>query len=470
MLRDGVAEVGGAWVGKESDGAGLVTRFEQLHRRLKRIVKARGALDAQEAAALREAQSTKMWRHFGCSSLVDYMEREMGYTARAALERLRVANAIEELPVIADAIDQGSLSFSGARELTRIVTPETQQAWLDAAEDKSSRQIEEMVRGHKPGDLPSDAPDPGLRTKVLRFEVKLSTAALERQAKKKLETERGERLDDDAFVRALFLRVLEGTYGRAASDVHGGANHGGANHGGANHGGANHGGANDNDAGANETEERRDGSEDAATIRASRGCPDGRSRYQIAVTVCKECKRGWHDVGGECAELSPAAIECAQCDGRDIGSIDDDKIYRAKQKIPPAARRKVFARDRHRCAVPGCRSTNLDVHHILELMNGGKHELSNLITVCEAHHLALHEGSLVLQGVPPNVTFVRRPNNNFKVATRAVELAAALRKLGYRGDEVKAAVSATRTHVGNYDLPVEQWIKIALTRCPRPAS
>jgi Holliday junction resolvasome RuvABC DNA-binding subunit len=93
-----------------------------------------------------------------------------------------------------------------------------------------------------------------------------------------------------------------------------------------------------------------------------------------------------------------------------------------------------------------------------------------LITVCEAHHLALHEGSLVLQGVPPNVTFVRRPNNNFKVATRAVELAAALRKLGYRGDEVKAAVSATRTHVGNYDLPVEQWIKIALTRCPRPAS
>jgi hypothetical protein len=37
----------------------------------------------------------------------------MGYTARAALERLRVANAIEELPVIAEAMDQGSLSFFG---------------------------------------------------------------------------------------------------------------------------------------------------------------------------------------------------------------------------------------------------------------------------------------------------------------------------------------------------------------------
>jgi hypothetical protein len=235
MLRDRAGDCGGggggggggSW-GEAGDadargdagargGAAVVIRFEQLHRRLKRIVKARGALDAQEAAALREAQSTKMWRYFGCSSLVDYMEREMGYTARAALERLRVANAIEELPVIADALDQGSLSFSGARELTRIVTPETQQAWLDAAEDKSSRQIEEMVRGHKPGDLPTDAPDPALRTKVLRFEVKLATAGLERQAKKKLEKERGERLDDDAFVRALFMMVLEGPCGAADS-------------------------------------------------------------------------------------------------------------------------------------------------------------------------------------------------------------------------------------------------------------
>jgi hypothetical protein len=444
MLRDGANEVGGTWAGECGEagagagaaecreaGAGHVARFEQLHRRLKRIVKARGALDAQEAAALREAQSTKMWRHFGCSSLIDYMEREMGYSPRAALERLRVANAIEELPVIADAMDQGSLSFSGARELTRIVTPQTQEAWLDAAADKSSRQIEEMVRGHKPGDLPSDAPDPSLRTKVLRFEVKLATAELERQALRKLEKERGEKLDNDAFIRALFLRVLEETGATVSGAMA---------------------------SGPTASEPRNDGR------------PDGRSRYQIAVTVCRECKRGWHDVGGESVELSPAAIECAQCDGQDIGSIDDDEVVRAKQKIPPAVRRKVFARDRHRCIVPGCRSTNLDVHHILEVSNGGKHELSNLIALCEAHHLALHEGSLLLEGAAPNVTFTRRSNSRFAVAARAVETAAALRRLGYKPAEIKAAVDATRTHVGKYDLPIEQWIKIALSKCPRPAS
>jgi len=374
------------------------------------------------------------------------MEREMGYTARAAIERLRVANAIEDLPVIADAMDQGNLSFSGARELTRIVTPQTQEAWLDAAADKSSRQIEEMVRGHKPGDLPSDAPDPSLRTKVLRFEVKLSTAALERQALKKLEKERGEKLDNDAFIRALFLRVLEGTDAKAPD-------------------------ATAPDATASDVT-ASDGTALDATAREPRnaGCPDGRSRYQIAVTVCRECKRGWHDVGGESVELSPAAIECAQCDGRDIGSMDDDVIVRAKQKIPPAVRRKVFARDRHRCVVPGCRSTNLDVHHICELSKGGKHELSNLIAICEAHHLALHEGSLLLDGAPPNITFTRRTNSSFNIVARAVETAGALRRLGYKPAEVKAAVDATRTHVGTYDLPIHQWIKIALSKCPRPAS
>lgn len=428
MLRDGASEVGGAWAG-EDGGGDRVARFEQLHRRLKRIVKARGALDAQEAAALREAQGTKMWRHYGCSSLCDYMEREMGYTPRAALERLRVANAIEELPVIADAMDQGNLSFSGARELTRIVTPETQEAWLDAAADKTSRQIEEMVRGHKPGDLPTDAPDPALRTKVLRFEVKVSTAALERRAKQKLEKERGEPLDDDAFIRALFQRVLEPPRDNDSAEESG-----------------------------------------KPASAAGRGQPDGRSRYQIAVTICQECKRGWHHVGGETVELSPAAVACAECDGVDIGPIDDTDVKRTKQRVPLALRRKVLARDGYRCAVPGCRSTNLDAHHLRELCNGGQNVLTNLICLCEAHHLALHEGSLILEGIPPNVTFTRRSNNNFKVATRAVETATALRQLGYGPDEVKAAIDATRTHVGKYDLPLEQWIEIALSKCPRPAS
>jgi len=62
----------------------------------------------------------------------------------------------------------------------------------------------------------------------------------------------------------------------------------------------------------------------------------------------------------------------------------------------------VFARDDHRCKVPGCRSArNLEVHHIIEQSKGGTHELSNLCLLCSGHHAALHEGLLTIRGRAP---------------------------------------------------------------------
>jgi hypothetical protein len=150
MLRDGLNSEVGRWASGPSDGNGHEQKCDRVHRALKRIVKARGALDAQECAALREAQRLVIWRAYGCASLVEYMTREMGYTERAAIERLRVAKAIEEVPQLGEALEQGALSFSGARELSRVIQPETQKEWIEAAQEKNVRQIEEMVSGHKP--------------------------------------------------------------------------------------------------------------------------------------------------------------------------------------------------------------------------------------------------------------------------------------------------------------------------------
>ena len=75
----------------------------------------------------------RLWQEFGYASLIEYMERELLYTPRAAVERLRVANVIEELPEIEAALQQGALVIlRRPRAQSRIVTPETQQAWLDA--------------------------------------------------------------------------------------------------------------------------------------------------------------------------------------------------------------------------------------------------------------------------------------------------------------------------------------------------
>ena len=73
MLRDEAVEVEATWCGVEREpdhGA----QCASLHRRLKRIVKARGALDVQEAEGLREAERLQLWRYYGFASLLEYME------------------------------------------------------------------------------------------------------------------------------------------------------------------------------------------------------------------------------------------------------------------------------------------------------------------------------------------------------------------------------------------------------------
>jgi hypothetical protein len=485
MLRDGSIEaegdVGGggggggggdgAWMGVERD-ADHAGRCDQLHRTLKRIVKARGSLDLQEAAALREAQAIQIWRRFGYASLVEYMELEMGYSPRAGLERLRVANALPHLPQIAAAIEQGSLSFSGAKELTRVVTPETEANWLGATADMNLREVEAAVSGHRRGDQPTDAPDPKLMRKILRYEVRPETDVLLREAKRKLEKERGERVDEDTALHAMALfYVTGGSGGRVAS---GGADGGVAS------GSDGRVASEASDAAVETTSTGSHGDDlephDARnTDRADAECAGGpngydvrvdhgAAPYRVAVTTCKECKRGWLHGAGCVSLMSPGAVEAALCDAQHIGDLESPELTRAKQTIPPAMRRKVKHRDNGRCRIPGCRSSfNVDIHHLWWLSLGGTHEYSNLVTLCEAHHIAVHEGALHITIDPEtgDVTVKREARNAFTRATRAVEAAKALRAEGYAKDVVRAAIERTKTHVGTTELSTTQWIEVA---------
>ncbi len=99
---------------------------------------------------------------------------------------------------------------------------------------------------------------------------------------------------------------------------------------------------------------------------------------------------------------------------------------------------------------------------------GGKHELENILTLCESHHIAHHRGALVIAGRASDATFTRRAHNSFAIAERVVDTTRALKALQFDKREVKAAIERTRAHVGTAELSLEQWIKIALSYCPKP--
>lgn len=94
----------------------------------------------------------------------------------------------------------------------------------------------------------------------------------------------------------------------------------------------------------------------------------------------------------------------AQCDAQWIPSahvsIQSEQTFeRATQEVAPATRRQVLRRDHHRCRVPGCaHATFVDVHHVETRSEGGSQDASNLLTLCGAHHRAVHEGTLRISG------------------------------------------------------------------------
>jgi Domain of unknown function (DUF222)/HNH endonuclease len=83
------------------------------------------------------------------------------------------------------------------------------------------------------------------------------------------------------------------------------------------------------------------------------------------------------------------------CDGvltriLSTGSVILD-VGRNQRTVTKAQRLAVKQRDRH-CRHPGCArpASQCDVHHIIEWLNGGRTDLSNLVLLCRFHHGYLH--------------------------------------------------------------------------------
>jgi len=62
--------------------------------------------------------------------------------------------------------------------------------------------------------------------------------------------------------------------------------------------------------------------------------------------------------------------------------------------IPSELRRAVLVEAGHRCAIPRCGHTDIDVHHIVPWETCRKHEYDNLIALCPICHRRAHKGEI----------------------------------------------------------------------------
>jgi len=141
------AAVAGFWeeLGKElgeEKAWGATALWHRAHEELVRLAATRAGLDYEEGQWLLRAERSGVHLRLGYGSFREYVERLFGYSPRLVQEKLRVADALEGLPVLSAELEHGRLSFSAVGELSRVATPATERAWLEAARGLSIREIE----------------------------------------------------------------------------------------------------------------------------------------------------------------------------------------------------------------------------------------------------------------------------------------------------------------------------------------
>jgi hypothetical protein len=229
--------------------------WQIAHETLSRLARERAAAEALEGHWLLRARRAQAHLHLGFGDFVSYVEQLFAYTPRSILEKLRVAEALEQLPATQAALEQGRIGWSAAREITRVAVRETEEVWLQAARGTTVRQLEHLVAGRRRGDAPSDKPDPRAVRYVLRFVVTAETYALFREALRELRRRSSSCFDDDAALLERARCILGAALGE------------------------------------------RD---------------EGRSSYQIAIRICPECGSGRQPANGQLVPVAPEIAAMAE--------------------------------------------------------------------------------------------------------------------------------------------------------------
>jgi hypothetical protein len=381
------------------------TDWTLVHARIVELGRARACHERELCRWLLAAERLAAHRRAGYASVAEYAERTVGLRPRQTEERLRVGRALRGLPLLDAALAAGDLSWSAVRELTRIAATSTEQSWLEWAKGRRLRQIEGAVATRRSGDSPAARPDPTLRKHVLRFEVRAETMALFRDLQSQTRAALGPEADDDALLYELARRALGGP------------------------------------------------------------ADEGRASYQIAVSRCPDCATARIDAGGQSHAISAELAELAACDAQHlpsphvgapasphVGATASPAPRRATQTIPPAIRREIIRRHAKRCAVPGCTHHQfLDVHHCDPRAEGGTHDPERLALLCGAHHRAVHDGTLVIEGAFTegfNMKHADGSSYGALVAPAAIDVAqqvvGLLSSLGYKATQARARVDAVQ--------------------------
>lgn len=352
-----------------------------------RITELAGHLNAASHRWLRliaEFDRRRGWADGCTQSCAHWLSWKCGVDLGAAREKVRVARALEGLPVIDVAMSRGELSYSKVRALTRVATPATEAVLLQVALHGTTHHVETLVR---------------------QFRRVQEVEEQSREARQHAQRRLTYFHDDDGSLvvklhlpaegGALLLKALEAALaelplpGDCEDSLHVSAE-------------------TSDSAFQAELPPLSARRADALVVLAESFLQHGAEalsggdRHQIVVHV-DECALAGREPGRCEHEDGPATpIETARrlaCDASVVRIREDERgepldVGRKTRSIPPSLRRALKSRDQG-CVFPGCGHRRyVDGHHIHHWAEGGETKLANLVSLCRFHHRAVHEGGM----------------------------------------------------------------------------
>jgi Domain of unknown function (DUF222)/HNH endonuclease len=312
----------------------------------------------------------------------------VGFSPTAAREHVRAARALGTLPLLAQALARGELSYAKVRALTRVATPETEERLLAVGRAGTAEHVERIVRGWRRVDRQAEAREAARQhagralyvypdsdgTVIVRGRLTPEAGALLVQAL--------------AAARETLYQQARGKKPEADPPTM--------------------------------VQQQADALVVLAETALHHGIDPGApgERYQVVVHVDAEvladADQPGQSVLEDCARVPAGTSQRLACDASRVMMRHDRdgrllEIGARTRTIPPALRRALHHRDRG-CRFPGCGVRFGQGHHIRHWAHGGPTTLSNLALLCRRHHRTVHEEGYQLDRQSDGELRFRRPD------------------------------------------------------------
>ena len=312
------------------------------------------------------------WAQAGTQSCAHWLNWQCGIAMGAAREKVRVARALDALPKVSAAMASGKLSYSKAREITRVGNAHNEDYLLSIAEHGTAAHVERLVRAYR------------------RCQEAEELSREQRQQQNRRVSFRYD--DDGSLILTCHLPAELGALVMKALDI----------------------------AVEGLPVYRRRSRWNVAekSSPTASGAPTPLPAWPRASwrTTCSNLpapiasRSSCTSPPRRCATAPPAAARSntarpspprpraafpatpASSPSSKMPDGEPLNVGRKTRTISAPLRRLLQARDKG-CRFPGCCNARyVDMHHIRHWANGGETRPSNLVSLCRFHHRAVHEG------------------------------------------------------------------------------